>query len=95
MNDVMSTASNAQLNAYAYQLLGSGQHDRAIEIFIMNTEKNGGDPNVWDSLGEGYMGRNAKGDKKKAIKAFKKVLSMNPMATLKANSLKNLKTLGQ
>ena len=94
MKNAMGVATNAELNAYGYQNLQGGNHDKAIEIFVMNTEKNPNDPNVWDSLGEGYATRMADGDKKLAIKAFKKSLSMNPAENVKQNSLKHLEKLG-
>ncbi len=94
MKKAMQVATNAELNAYGYQHLQGGNHDKAIEIFLLNTEKNPEDPNVWDSLGEGYATRMAEGDKKLAIKAFKKSLSMNPADNVKQNSMKHLKKLG-
>ncbi|MCB0630159.1 MAG: hypothetical protein KDD15_10510, partial [Lewinella sp.] len=63
----------------------------AVEIFKANTDKNPADPNVWDSLGEGYTNI---GDKDNAIMAFKKSLSLNPPPNVRANSLKLLKQLG-
>ena len=86
MNDALAIANENEINAYGYQLLGAGQQDKAIEIFILNTQKNPKSPNVWDSLGEGYA---LKGDKKNAIINFKKSLSMNPPAPVKANSEKS------
>ncbi len=94
MEQAMAVATNAEMNAFGYQLLQGGNHDKAIEIFKLNCENNPNDPNVWDSLGEGYTTRMADGDKKAAIKAFKKSLSMNPPANVKANSEKHLKSLG-
>ena len=49
------------------------------------------DPNSYDSLGEGYM---SNGNQELAIEAFKKSLSMNPAANVRANSIKLLKELG-
>ncbi|MEZ4883777.1 MAG: DUF2911 domain-containing protein [Chitinophagales bacterium] len=87
----ISKGTNAELNNYGYQLLFGGKMKEAVEIFEANTEKNPTDPNAWDSLGEGY----AKiGEKEKAIKSFKKSLSLNPPANVKANSIKVLKELG-
>jgi tetratricopeptide (TPR) repeat protein len=91
MNDALPIATELELNAYGYQLLASGLQDKAIEIFILNTQKNPKSANVWDSLGEGYA---LKGDKKNAIIDFKKSLSLNPPAATKANSEKYLKQLG-
>ena len=83
--------TNAELNAYGYQLLFAGQAQDALEIFIANTEKNPKDPNVFDSLGECYVNL---GMHEKAKKAFFKSLSMNPPPQVKANSLRLLKQIG-
>jgi tetratricopeptide (TPR) repeat protein len=91
MADAMATATPVELNAYGYQLLGLGQHDKAIEVFTLITTRTPKDPNAWDSLGEGYA---TKGDKDNAIKSFKKALSMNPPANVRANSENFLKRLG-
>ncbi len=91
MEEAMAIATNNELNAYGYQLLNNGQHDKAIEVFILNTKKNPKDPNTFDSLGEAYF---TKGDKKNATISFKKSLSMNPNAATKANSEKFLKQMG-
>ena len=91
MNDALAVATEAELNTYGYQLLNAGQHDKAIEIFVMNTKRYPKSANAFDSLGEGYV---TKGDKKNAIVNFKKSLSMNPPAAVKANSEKFLKELG-
>ena len=94
MANAMNTASNQELNTYGYTLLNQGNMDKAIKVFKLNTEKHPDDPNVFDSLGEGYVKRGADGDKKLAIKAFEKSLSMNPPANVRANSLTLLKKLG-
>ena len=91
MNDAIAIATENELNLYGYQLLNQGNHDKAIEMFKLNTQKHPQSANVWDSLGEGYA---TKGDKKNAIASFKKSLSMNPPANTKANSEKYLKQLG-
>lgn len=89
--DAIARGSNAELNGYGYQLLFSGKTADALEIFEANAEKNPEDPNVWDSLGEGYA---TVGEKEKAIKALKKSLSLNPPDNVRANSLKLLGQLG-
>lgn len=91
MKEAIAGATEAELNTYGYQLLGAGDHDKAIEIFILNTQRHPKSANVWDSLGEAYA---IKGDKKNAIANFKKSLSMNPPPNVKANSEKYLKQLG-
>lgn len=84
-------ATNAQLNTYAYQLANAGKMDEAVRMFELNAKRHPADPNVHDSLGEGYM---MAGNKEAAIKSFKKSLGMNPPDGVKANSIKCLKKLG-
>lgn len=91
LKEALAIATEAELNNYGYQLLGQGQHDKAIEILALNTERNPKSANAWDSLGEAYA---TKGDKANAIKNFKKSLSLNPPANVKANSEKYLKQFG-
>ncbi|MEO5563389.1 MAG: DUF2911 domain-containing protein [Chitinophagaceae bacterium] len=91
MADAIAISTEVELNLYGYQLMGNGQIDKAIEIFILNTKRNPKSANAFDSLGEGYV---TKGDNKNAIANFKKSLSMNPAANVKANSEKFLKQLG-
>ena len=89
--EAIAKGSNAELNNYGYQLLQGGNTAGAVEVFEANAEKNSHDPNVFDSLGEGYY--NA-GMYEKAKKAFKKCLSMDPPANVRANSIKILKQMG-
>jgi tetratricopeptide (TPR) repeat protein len=91
MNDAMAVATEGELNAYGYQLMGQGKQDEAIQVFITNTQRFPKSANTWDSLGEAYA---TKGDKPNAIKNFKKALSMNPPEAVKLNSEKFLKQLG-
>jgi len=92
MNKAMAIATENELNQYGYTLLAAGQYDKAIDVFTLNTKRNPKSANAFDSLGEGYA---TKGDKKNAIINFKKSLSMNPPANVKANSEKFLKQLGE
>ncbi len=91
MSDALPRATEAEINTYGYQVMGNGNIDKAIEIFIVNTTRFPKSANSWDSLGEAYF---TKGDKKNAIASFKKSLSLNPPAGTKANSEKFLKQLG-
>jgi tetratricopeptide (TPR) repeat protein len=91
MKEAIAGATEVELNAYGYQLLGQGQNDKAIEILTMNTVRFPKSANAWDSLGEAYA---TKGDKDNAIKNFKKSLSLNPAPNVKANSEKFLKQFG-
>lgn len=89
--EAIAKGTNAELNAYGYQLLFAGDTEGAVKIFEINAERNPADPNVWDSLGEGYVNN---GQKEKAIKALKKSLSMDPPDNVKANSMKLLRECG-
>lgn len=91
MADALPNANEAQINTYGYQLAGAGNIDKAIEVFVLNTNRYPKSANAWDSLGEAYYN---KGDKKNAIASFKKSLSLNPPANVKANSEKFLQQLG-
>lgn len=91
LKEGLAIANENDINNYGYQLLGQQQVDKAIEMFVLNTQKNPKSANAWDSLGEGYA---TKGDKENAIKSFKKSLGLNPAANVKANSEKFLKQLG-
>jgi len=91
LNDALTIATEVELNLYGYQLMGQGEHDKAIEMFKLNTQRHPKSANTWDSLGEGYA---TKGDKKNAIANFKKSLSLNPPPNVKANSEKFLRELG-
>ncbi len=90
-NDAVNLASEIELNLYGYQLMNNKEQDKAIKMFILNTQRHPKSANTWDSLGEAYA---LSGDKKNAITNFKKSLSLNPPAATKANSEKYLKQLG-
>lgn len=90
-DEAAQLANNAQLNFMGYSVMGKGDNQKALEYFKLNTKRNPKDPNVFDSLGECYK---TMGDQKQAIKAFKKSLSMNPPANVKANSIQLLKEMG-
>ena len=91
MKNALAIATENELNQYGYQLLAGSEMDKAIEIFILNTQRFPKSPNAFDSLGEAYA---TKGDKKNAIINFKKSLSMNPPENVRINSEKFLKQLG-
>jgi tetratricopeptide (TPR) repeat protein len=91
MSDALAIATENELNTFGYQMLTAGQHDKAIEAFLLNAKNHPTSANAFDSLGEGYA---TKGDKKNAIANFKKSLGMSPPAGVKANSEKFLKQLG-
>ena len=90
-NEALKVGTEAELNAYGYQLINQGKNDEAIQILMLNTQNHPESANAYDSLGEAYA---IKGDKDNAIKNFKKSLSLNPTEATKANSMKYLKKLG-
>jgi len=91
VNDAIPISTENELNLYGYQLMNNGQVDKAIEVLTLNTKRFPKSANCFDSLGEAYA---TKGDSKNAIANFKRSLSMNPPANVRANSEKFLKQLG-
>jgi len=91
VNDSIPISTENELNLYGYQLMNNGQVDKAIEVLTLNTKRFPKSANCFDSLGEAYA---TKGDSKNAIANFKRSLSMNPPANVRANSEKFLKQLG-
>ena len=87
----MEFANPNQVNFLAYQLLPLDP-ESAVGYFKKNVEDNPTNPNFYDSLGEGYR---ALGKEKDAIKSFRKALSMNPPANVRANAERNLRELGE
>lgn len=69
----MKIATEVDINAYGYQLLGAGKTDEAIEMFRKNVKDHPESWNVYDSLGEAYA---TKGDKKLAADNYRKAQSM-------------------
>lgn len=92
LNEAISIANTNELNQLGYQLLGQNNYAMAIKVFEENVKRNPNDPNVYDSLGEGYK---TAGNKEMAIKNLRKSLSLNPPPAIKANSEKLLKELGE
>ena len=91
MDEASGMANANQLNVLGYQMLGLKDYDRALGYFKQAAKMDPDNPNVYDSLGEAYK---TMGNKKEAIKQFKKSLSMNPPPNVKENSEKHLKELG-
>jgi predicted Zn-dependent protease len=67
-----------QLNNLGYELVRAKKFDQAIRIFQLNVEAYPQSPNVYDSLGEGYMDA---GDKPQAIANYQRSLQLNPKST--------------
>jgi tetratricopeptide (TPR) repeat protein len=71
----LQIATETEMNAYGYQLLGQKKTDEAIEAFKKNVKDHPGSWNVYDSLGEAYA---IKGDKKQATELYRKARGMAP-----------------
>ncbi|HKV73604.1 MAG TPA: DUF2911 domain-containing protein [Gemmatimonadales bacterium] len=69
----LGMATEAEVNAYGYQLLGQKNFDEAIAVLTKNTKDHPASANVWDSLGEAYL---LKGDKAKGKSYYQKALSL-------------------
>ena len=71
-----------------YKCLGKPQEiNEAIKFFELNTKNYPTSFNAFDSLGDGYA---AKGDKVKAIAAYKKSIAINPNVEVTQKKLKAL-----
>ncbi len=73
LEGMLPTATEAEVNAFGYLMVGQGEIDKAIKIFKMNVKNHPDSWNCYDSLGEAYAGKE---DKKKARKEYEKALSM-------------------
>ena len=91
LSAAIDAGTETDLNNYGYAQLANKNYKKAIEVLSLNTQRHPKSANVWDSLGEAYA---LSGDKQNAIANFKKSLSLNPPANVKANSEKYLKQLG-
>jgi tetratricopeptide (TPR) repeat protein len=73
-------ATEVDMNARGYGLIGEKKVDEAIEVFKKNVKDYPGSWNVYDSLGEAYA---TKGDKKQALANYSKALEMAPASQKK------------
>ena len=73
----MAAATEADVNAVGYQLLGQGKTDEAIALFRKNVRDYPKSWNVYDSLGEALA---RQGDKKEALTLYQKALELAPEA---------------
>ena len=78
--EAFAIATEADINAYGYQLAGEGKTEEAIAMFEKNVKAYPKSWNVYDSLGEAYA---AKGDRKKAIELYTKAWNMTTDPTQK------------
>jgi Protein of unknown function (DUF2911) len=76
----LKIATEADINAYGYQLLAEKKNDEAIAMFRKNVKDHPDSWNTYDSLGEALA---AKGDKKAAVENYNKALAMTNDPTQK------------
>jgi tetratricopeptide (TPR) repeat protein len=67
--------SEEEVNSFGYELLKAKKEKEALEIFTLNTKLYPNSFKTFDSLGECLL---LLGKKRKAIKAYKKSLNLNP-----------------
>jgi hypothetical protein len=79
--EALSIATEVEINAYGYQLLGQQKVDEAIAIFEKNVKDHPGSWNAYDSLAEAY---GVKGDRKKALENYTKAMNMTTVDLQKA-----------
>ena len=70
---VLPTASEVELNQFAYRLMGEKKIDEALKLFQANVDKHPDSSNAHDSLAEGLA---TKGDKAAAIAEYQKALAL-------------------
>jgi hypothetical protein len=68
-----SIATEVEINAYGYQLMGQRKVDDAIAMFEKNVKDHPNSWNAYDSLAEAY---GVKGDRKKALENYTKAMNM-------------------
>jgi hypothetical protein len=71
--DALSIATEVEINAYGYQLMGQQKVNDAIAMFEKNVKDHPQSWNAHDSLAEAYA---AKGDRKKALENYTKALNL-------------------
>lgn len=69
----LTVATEADMNAYGYQLLGAGKTDEALAVFRQNVSKYPASWNTYDSLGEALA---LAGQKPAAAEQYRKARSM-------------------
>lgn len=72
-DDAMKIATEADINAYGYELMGAGKVDEAIAMFRKNVADHPGSWNSYDSLGEALA---QKGQTADAVAQYTKALQM-------------------
>ncbi len=72
---LMESASEAEVNAFGYQMVAAKDMTTALDVFKMNVKKHPNSWNAYDSLGEAY---GMTGDKTQAMANYKTALDKAP-----------------
>lgn len=91
LNQSAELANAGQLNFLANRMLAT-YPEEAVKLLEQNAKANPDNATYHNSLAQGYL---AVGKEKAAIKSFRKVLSLDPPAPLRASVEQGLKDLGQ
>lgn len=75
INKTVQSNRNDFLNKIGYAFLKEKSVDNAIIVFQENVKISPNNANAWDSLGEAYF---INGDKKNALKSYRKALALDP-----------------
>jgi hypothetical protein len=89
--EALSIATETEVNALGYQLLGQQKVDEAIAMFEKNVKEHPTSWNAHDSLGEAYA---VKGDRKKALEHYTRAMNLTTVDIQKtriAGVIENLK----
>lgn len=71
--EALSIATETEINAYGYQLLGQRKVDDAIAMFAKNVKDHPNSWNAYDSLAEAY---GVKGDRQKSLENYTKAMNL-------------------
>ena len=72
-DEALKVATEADMNAYGYELIGAGKVDEAIAVFRKNVADHPGSWNTYDSLGEALA---QKGQTTEAVAQYTRALQM-------------------
>lgn len=86
-NNELLKAIESSINNLGYTSISKKEMIRAINLFELNTKYFPKSANTWDSYAEAYL---TNGDKKNAIKYYKKALEVNPNLPSARNQLRAL-----
>lgn len=75
IKEAISFANEGELNSYGYDLLNEGKTEKAAEIFELNVKRHPKSWNTYDSYAEALA---KKGEKKEAVKQYRKALKLTP-----------------